>query len=155
MTILAGPILGAAWGALEACAAASKRVPGGPGSLGPAQRVSLAQAAADLDCATLLLRRHFQDSMATVAAGERLTLLQRARGRRDGAHASRICNGVLTRLLDFAPASVLYESSPVQRAWRDVRVMSAHPALNADVVAELWACVSNSLPLPPFASRAL
>ena len=155
MPILAGPVVGAALGALEACAQASKRVPGGPGSLGPAQQVSLAEASADLDCATLLLHRHLQDSMATVAAGKQMTLLQRARGRRDGAHACKICNGVLTRVLDSAPASVLYESSPVQRAWRDVRMMSGHPALNAHAVNEIWSSVSYDLPLPLFADRVL
>ena len=155
MPILAGPIVGAALGALDACAEASRRLAGGPGSFGTAHQVTLAEAAADLDCATLLLRRHFQDSMATVAAGREMTLLQRARGRRDGAHAARICNSVLTRLLDAAPASVLYESSPVQRAWRDIRVMSAHPALNAHAVNEIWTSVSCGLPLPAFADRVL
>src|SRR5580704_16137904 len=59
MSSLAGPVLGAAWGALDACAEASKGVRGGPGSLGPAHQVSIAEAAAELDCATLLLRRGF------------------------------------------------------------------------------------------------
>jgi 3-hydroxy-9,10-secoandrosta-1,3,5(10)-triene-9,17-dione monooxygenase len=155
MPILAGPILGAAAGALGACVEASRRVQGGPGSLGPAQQVSFADAAAELDSVTLSMRRHFQDAMATVAAGGQMTLLQRARGRRDGAYASRACNRALSRLLDFAPAQVLYESSPVQRAWRDIRAMSAHPALNFDAVGELWACVSCDLPLPPSAEHVL
>ena len=78
MPILAGPILGAAKGALRGCVEASLRVRGGPGSLGPTQRASVAEAAGDLDAATLLLRHHFKDSMATVAAGQQMSLLQRA-----------------------------------------------------------------------------
>ena len=146
MPVLAAPILGAARGALEACAEAGKRVRGGPGSLGPAHQVSLAEAAAELDGATLLLHRHFRDSMATVASGERMTLEERARGRRDGGYASRVCNRALTRLLDSAPAAVLYDASPVQRAFRDVRVMAAHPALNFDTVGELWTSVRYDIP---------
>jgi 3-hydroxy-9,10-secoandrosta-1,3,5(10)-triene-9,17-dione monooxygenase len=155
MPILAGPIVGAALGALSACAEASKRVRGGPGSLGPAHQVTLATAAADIDGAALLLHRHFQEAMATVAAGEQMTLEERARGRRDGAYAARVCNRALTHLLDSAPASVLYDASPVQRAFRDVRVMAAHPALNLDTVGELWTSVAYDLPLPPCAGHAL
>lgn len=155
MPILVGPILGATRGALDACAAACRRVRSGPGSLGPAQQVGLAEAMAELESVTLLMHRHFQESMATVASGGQMTLLERARGRRDGAYAAKVCNRALARVLDFAPASVLYESSPVQRAWRDIRVMSAHPALSCDVTGELWASVSCGLPLPPSAEHVL
>jgi 3-hydroxy-9,10-secoandrosta-1,3,5(10)-triene-9,17-dione monooxygenase len=155
MPILAGPILGATLGALSACAEASKRVPGGPGSLGAAHQVSLATAAAEVEGAALLLGRHFQQSMATVAAGGRMTIEERARGRRDGAYAARACNRALGRVLDSAPASVLYDASPVQRAFRDVRVMAAHPALNLDTIGELWASVAYDLPLPPYAVQVL
>jgi alkylation response protein AidB-like acyl-CoA dehydrogenase len=153
MPVLAAPILGATWGALEACAQASRRVRGGPGSLGPAHQVSLAEAAAELDASTLLLHRHFRDSMAVVASGTAMTLEERARGRRDGGHVARVCNRVLTRLLDSAPAAVLYDTNPVQRAFRDVRVMSAHPALNFDTVGELWASVRYDVPLPRSAGQ--
>jgi 3-hydroxy-9,10-secoandrosta-1,3,5(10)-triene-9,17-dione monooxygenase len=155
MPILAGPIVGAARGAVDACAEASKRVRGGPGSLGSPQKVTLAEAAAEIDSVTSLLHWHFQDAMATVAAGATMTLAQRARGRRDGAHAAKVCNRALTRLLDFAPAPVLYDSSPVQRAWRDIRMMAAHPALHADTVGELWSSVSYELPLPDSALALL
>jgi alkylation response protein AidB-like acyl-CoA dehydrogenase len=155
MPILAGPILGAARGAVDACAEASRRVRGGPGSLGSTQKATLAEAAAEIDSVTSLLHWHFQDSMATVAAGTPMTFAQRARGRRDGAYAAKVCNRALTRLLDFAPALVLYDSSPVQRAWRDIRVMSAHPALHADTVGEVWTSVSYGLPLPDCAATVL
>jgi 3-hydroxy-9,10-secoandrosta-1,3,5(10)-triene-9,17-dione monooxygenase len=153
--VLAAPILGAARGALEACAAASKRVRGGPGSLGPAHQVTIAEAAAELDCATLLLHRHFRSSMATVASGKEMTLEERARGRRDGGYAGKVCNRALARLLDSAPASVLYDTSPVQRAFRDIRVMAAHPALNFDTSAELWASVRYDVPLPRLAGQVI
>jgi 3-hydroxy-9,10-secoandrosta-1,3,5(10)-triene-9,17-dione monooxygenase len=155
MPILAGPILGTARGVLDACVEAGKRVRGGPGSLGVTQRASLAEAAAEIDSVTSLLHWHLRDSMATVARGATMTLAQRARGRRDGAHAAKVCNRAMTRLLDFAPAFVLYDTSPVQRAWRDVRMMSAHPALHADTVGELWTSVSYDLPLPDSASTLL
>lgn len=155
MGILSGPILGAAYGALEDCAQAARRTSIGPGSLGPAHQLSLAEAAAELDGAQLLLSRHFQDAMATVAAGFEMTRQQRARGRREGAYATRVANRALTRLLDSATASVLYESSPVQRAWRDIRVMSAHPSLSFDAASELWTSVTYDLELPPFAALTL
>lgn len=155
MPILAGPIVGAARGAIAACVEASRRVRAGPGSLGPAHQVSLAEGAAELDGATSLLHRHFQRSIATVAAGGQMTQEERARGRRDGGYAARVSNRVLTRLLDSAPASVLYAASPVQRAFRDVRVMSAHPALNFDTVGELWASVRYDIPPSPGARQVI
>jgi alkylation response protein AidB-like acyl-CoA dehydrogenase len=115
----------------------------------------VAEATAELDSAVLLLHHHFQDSMATVASGKQMTLLQRARGRRDGAYTSRVCNRALARLLDCAPPAVLYDSSPVQRAWRDIRVMSAHPALHFDSAGELWTTISYGLVPPHFADCAL
>jgi alkylation response protein AidB-like acyl-CoA dehydrogenase len=153
--ILAGPILGASYGALEGCVDAGLKVRGGPGSLGPAQRATVAEAAASLDAATLLLRHHLKDSMETVCLGRQMNFLQRARGRRDGAFAAKMANGALTKILDSAPASVLYEASSVQRAWRDVRMMSAHPALHADTGGDLWTCVTYDLPLPIFAAQVL
>jgi 3-hydroxy-9,10-secoandrosta-1,3,5(10)-triene-9,17-dione monooxygenase len=153
--ILAAPILGASYGALRGCIEASLRLPGGPGSLGPSQRVTAAEATADLDTATLLLRHHLKDSMATVAEGRKMSLLQRARGRRDGAYAAKMANRALAKMMDAAPATVLYESSSVQRLWRDVRMMSAHPALHADTGGDLWTCVAYDLPLPVFAAQVL
>jgi len=155
MPILAGPILGAARGALEACAEAGKRVRGGPGSLGPAHQVALAEAAAEIDSATLLLERHLTSSLLTVASGAQMTLEARARGRRDGGYVARVCNRALGRLLDSAPAAVLYDASPVQRAFRDVRVMAAHPALSFDIVGELWTSVRYDLTLSRDAGRVV
>jgi 3-hydroxy-9,10-secoandrosta-1,3,5(10)-triene-9,17-dione monooxygenase len=154
MAILAAPILGAAQGALEACVAFAKKTRGGPGSLSVAHQVAIARAAAELDGATLLLRRHFETSMATVAAGRSMTFRERARGRRDAGFVANACNHALTTLLDEAGAPLLYDASPVQRAWRDIRMMAAHPALHFATVGELWTCAAHDLPLPE-AARAV
>jgi 3-hydroxy-9,10-secoandrosta-1,3,5(10)-triene-9,17-dione monooxygenase len=146
MSGLVSPIVGAAMGALESCRARlTPREDIGHGQQALAQS-KLAEAAATIDCGALLLQRNMHEGMSVVARGHKLPLLQRARMRRDYAYIATLCNRALTELLGSCGGSVLQESSPTQRAWRDIRMMSAHIVLNFDAASELWGRMAVGLP---------
>ena len=63
------------------------------------------------------------------------------------------CTRAVDRLFAVSGASALFDSSPLQRAFRDLHAMSAHTALQFDAAAELFGRIE--LGLPPGSSLAL
>jgi resorcinol 4-hydroxylase (FADH2) len=142
---LVGPMLGTAKGAVEAfvdlCGTRTTRgaVAGGGNKLSqffPVQS-RLAEAAASVDAAFLLIDRDTTDVEEIAARGEIISVDQRIRNRRDHAFATRLSLGAVDALFSAVGGSGLALDQPLQRMWRDANAIARHISLNWDAVSSM------------------
>ncbi|EYF01866.1 acyl-CoA dehydrogenase family protein [Chondromyces apiculatus] len=146
---LVAPILGAAQGAYDRwCAVARDRVTTFTqeriASLSH-QQIRLAEVSAEIDAADLLLRR----AVTLLDSGVPLTLHQRARLRRDYAYCATLCLRAVERMFNASGGASNYETSPLQRDWRDIHAMAAHAGINFDAAGENFGRFELGLPPNP------
>jgi alkylation response protein AidB-like acyl-CoA dehydrogenase len=143
---LATPALGIAEGALEEFIAwASGRSTRGAVA-GSGNRVAefaqvqsrIAEAAACLDAAHLLVKRDVEDIEARAAAGLPIDTNARIRNRRDHAFCARLATQAADALFQATGGAGLMLDSPIQRAWRDVHAIARHISLNWDAVSTMY-----------------
>lgn len=108
-------------------------------------QLCLAEAAARIDCADLLVRR----ALDQVQAGGPIQLADRVRNRRDITYAVRLANAAVTDLMGMAGASALRDDSPIQRGWRDVRAIANHVFCNFNAAGENYGRQAFGFPLNP------
>jgi 3-hydroxy-9,10-secoandrosta-1,3,5(10)-triene-9,17-dione monooxygenase len=153
----AGAAIGIARGAADAFREQqrARRASGRDGheARGPAGSTPVGLALAAADAAALLVRRDADDMTARIAAGERLGPSPRTRYLLDGAFAVASVTEAVDRLLAAGGAGALRDSSPLQRAFRDLHAMSAHSTLRLDDAASLHARCEEGW--PPRSSLAL
>jgi 3-hydroxy-9,10-secoandrosta-1,3,5(10)-triene-9,17-dione monooxygenase len=91
----------------------------------------LAEAASDIDAALTLV---LADATLIDAANspDDLTALQRARIPRDWAYATQRSRYAVNRIFEAAGGSGIYNSSEIQRIWRDVNSAAQHGAFGWD-----------------------
>lgn len=107
------------------------------------QQIRLAETAAEIDAAELLLRR----ALDVLRPGGPLTLEQRVRNRRDYAYGATLCVRAVERLFLASGGGAHYDTHPLQRYWRDVHAMGAHALLNLDAAGENFGRLELGLPL--------
>jgi 3-hydroxy-9,10-secoandrosta-1,3,5(10)-triene-9,17-dione monooxygenase len=135
MLALAPAALGAAEGAL---AAFQERLPGRQvaytnGELQGEMAIThlqVAEAAAKIDVARLLLHHCADGLRAAAENGGAMDVLTRARFHRDCACAVRQCLEAAEILFLACGGSGIAEGNPIQRAARDIHAMSMHGAFN-------------------------
>jgi 3-hydroxy-9,10-secoandrosta-1,3,5(10)-triene-9,17-dione monooxygenase len=91
----------------------------------------LALAAADIDAAYAVLEHDVRAFCFAPASS--FDDVDRARCRRDCAYAARTCRRAVNDLFEACGGSSLFESSDLQRLWRDVNATAAHHALTWDI----------------------
>src|SRR5579871_557270 len=110
-------------------------------------QLRVAEAAANLDAAKLLLYRDLRDVEEGAASGQFISVDKRIRNRRDQAFAIKLCTEAVNALFAAVGGSGLFLSSGVQRAWRDVHAVAKHVSLNWDAVGTMYG--QHQLGLPP------
>ena len=120
--------IGVAEGALDAVAAQiAGRESRGVRLAGlPTLQAGLAEAAAEIDCARLLVERDAREAMAAMRAGRSLTMRERARNRRDQAYAGRLCRSAVDRLHAMSGASAIFDGHAAERRFRDAHAVASH-----------------------------
>lgn len=104
----------------------------------PQVQSRIAEAAAAVDAAKLLLLRDTRDVEQDAANGVPITVEKRIRNRRDQAYAVRLSTQGATALFEAVGGSGLQMSNSVQRAWRDVHAVGRHISLNWDAVSSMY-----------------
>lgn len=136
---LASPVVGMAAGALESWKTwmQDRRFHGLQKAVEyhPVQ-AQLAEAAAEIDCAEMLLRRDATEAMQLANSECQPSPAQRARSWRDGAYAAQLSMRAVDRLFNVSGGAAIYDRNPLQRAWRDVHAALAHVSLRWDEAAE-------------------
>lgn len=95
----------------------------------PFVQSALAEAAAAVDAAALLLLRDTSEIDAAFAKNEMISVDQRIRHRRDHSYTGRLVERAGTALFEVMGANGGSLSNPVQRAWRDINVAVRHISL--------------------------
>lgn len=103
----------------------------------PSTHTHLARAAAEIDCARLMMRRDFGEVETAARAGEVPRDLQ-SRMTFDGAYTVELCSRAVDRLFRASGGKALYESNPLQRLFRDVHAMRQHGAIDIDAAYDTY-----------------
>jgi len=114
----------------------------------PAHQLNVADAATLIDTARLHLTRATEELDRTSRAGRRPDLEARSRLRLDGGHAMRCARDAVSLLLDTGGASGFADTSPLQRAWRDIETAARHAALSTETSREIYGRVLLGASLP-------
>jgi alkylation response protein AidB-like acyl-CoA dehydrogenase len=117
--------------ALElACKDLSTRVSRGVSKMADSEFVqaTVGEAAAAIDCATLLLHHGRDTSTAAVSSGRRITEAEALAARRDMVYAQHQIGWALERLCELSGARWVYDSDPLQEMRRDVMTIITHHA---------------------------
>lgn len=114
----------------------------------PAHQLNVADAATLIDTARLHLTRATEELDLASRAGRRPDLEARSRMRLDGGHAMRCARDAVSLLLDTGGASGFADTSPLQRAWRDIETASRHAALSSETSREIYGRVLLGASLP-------
>ncbi len=127
-TSLLGPILGAAYGALEEYTESTRSRVGAifrdkVADALPVQ-LRLARSAAEIDAAALVAQRILDVLHRRGTAGETLTPQERVESMRDRAFLTRTCVDAVHRLVRQMGASGLSDANAVQRHFRDISAMA-------------------------------
>ena len=144
----ATPMVGAAQGAYELFREWTKTRKGIAGDLVAEHssiQVQLARTAADLDAAELLLRR----AADTAEAATPPSIVLRARSMRDYSRAAELAVSAIDSLIAMSGTAGFAESSPIQRAWRDIHFSSMHISVNTENTYSHFGRMELGLPRDP------
>jgi len=108
-------------------------------------QVHIAEAAAQIDAARLLMQRDTGEAMVAMHEGRELDDLERVRNRRDQAYLVRECRAAVDRLFTTLGGQGIFLDNAMQRKFRDIHAMSGHFALNWDVAATTYGRVALGL----------
>jgi len=109
-------------------------------------QVHLAEAAALADAAEAIVLRDCDEATRITEAGVVPSIEQRACYRRNGAFAATLCTRAVDLLFAATGGIAIYETNPIQRAFRDVHAANAHYMLNWDINGAVYGRVALGLP---------
>lgn len=101
-------------------------------------QLRLADAAASVEAAELILLTDMRNAMLKLRAGEEITVADRIRARRNQAYATRLAVQAVEALNASTGGYGLHLENPVQRAWRDANAVARHVSLNWDAVGTMY-----------------
>jgi 3-hydroxy-9,10-secoandrosta-1,3,5(10)-triene-9,17-dione monooxygenase len=139
--------VGAAQGMLDAFVRASRsRVSRGI-KLAEEQwlQIQIAEAAASLRAAELLLVTDARETMALFANGGKADIASRALDKRDASYVALLARQVADKLYGVSGGYSLHTSNPLQRYFRDIHAATAHFGLRWEHSAVPWARLTLGL----------
>jgi alkylation response protein AidB-like acyl-CoA dehydrogenase len=102
-------------------------------------QIRLAEAAAEIDSAALLVRESLQTLTAVADSGQGATDMDyRARVKWHAAYAVELCRRAASRLFAGSGAHAVYNRSPLQVAFRNINVGAQHASLDFETSGELY-----------------
>lgn len=108
-------------------------------------QLRIAESAAEIDAARLLILTTARRAMETLGSGEVLSLERRAEVRRNACYAAMIARRAVDRLFEGAGGHGLYLDNDLQRGMRDAKAAVAHLALGWDMGGTTYGRVALGL----------
>jgi 3-hydroxy-9,10-secoandrosta-1,3,5(10)-triene-9,17-dione monooxygenase len=102
-------------------------------------QLAVAEAATKVDVARLIARDNSSALEGHARAGTHPETLERARLRRNAAHAVQQCREAVDGLVSAVGAGALAEADPLESLLRDVQTASRHAIAHPSANAEVWA----------------
>jgi 3-hydroxy-9,10-secoandrosta-1,3,5(10)-triene-9,17-dione monooxygenase len=151
--ILSGVMLGCAQGAYDSTVGAARKrnatTTGLPVGASQAVQLKVAEAAARIDTAELLMRQACRHAMAAARAGREPQHEDKVRYRRDAFFSVRMCLEAVDILMGVAGSGGLYTSSGMQRLFRDAHAANAHVMFSPDVQGTIFGQHALGIGGPP------
>ena len=101
-------------------------------------QVRLAEAAAEVQCADLLVHDALGEFDRLMANSEPASIEHRARVKWQAAYAAELCRRAAARLYSGSGAHAVYLASPLQAAFRNINVGAQHASIDFDTSAEFY-----------------
>ncbi|OBK19281.1 acyl-CoA dehydrogenase [Mycobacterium asiaticum] len=117
----------------------------------PMAQARLGEARVRLRALPALLADNIERIETIIAAGDRVPRAVRADARLAAAHIVKESRTVIGNLLEASGASAHFLDNPLQRAKRDIDVMSGHVIFDYDTSRELAGALTIGLKVSPFA----
>jgi alkylation response protein AidB-like acyl-CoA dehydrogenase len=105
---------------------------------GPTQ-VRLAESAAEIHSADLLLHDNLSEFDRLVASGEPFDTNHRVRAKWQAAYSAELCRRAVSRMFAGSGAHAVYTPSALQAAFRNINVGAQHASIDFDNSAEAYA----------------
>lgn len=144
--IIASTLVGNAQAALESTVATIKAKSSGnaPVKLSEVQAVQMriSSAAARIDAAYRIVRGDMAEAQTCAEAGDVPSLERKLQAKRDVSYAVGLCNEALDILTALGGAHGIYDSSPMQRMFRDARSGATHIQFAQDMNFTTWGTVA-------------
>ena len=105
-------------------------------------QLRISAAAANIDAAALVLRTDVVDIARIYEEGGAPDTEKRLRIKRNTAMAAKLCVDAVDSLFEMAGANGIYDSSPLQRMFRDMRAAAGHFSFSTDAQLPPWALVA-------------
>lgn len=105
---------------------------------GPTQ-VRLAEAAAEIHSADLLLHDVLGEFDRLMAAGDGFSIEHRTRAKWQAAYSAELCRRAVARMFSGSGAHAVYAPSAMQATFRNINVGAQHASIDFDNAAEIYA----------------
>ena len=109
-------------------------------------QIRVAEAAACIDTARTVMRAHCQEAQDYAERDEVPDLATKVRWRRDGAFSAALSERAVDVLFKCGGGGALFDSHPLQRAFRDVHAATAHISMIWEPQATTFGRVALGLP---------
>ena len=104
----------------------------------PNIQIKVAEAAAAIDAAELMMHADCAESMEIAASGKAPDLQTKAKFRRNGAYSVNLCVEAVNKLFQSSGGGGIYDRNPIARAFRDIHAARAHIAFSMDVAGTTY-----------------
>jgi 3-hydroxy-9,10-secoandrosta-1,3,5(10)-triene-9,17-dione monooxygenase len=105
-------------------------------------QLRISAAAANIDAAALVIRNDVLDIARIYEEGGSPDIETRLRYKRNSAVAAKLCIDAVDSLYEMAGANGIYDSSPLQRQFRDMRAAAGHFSFSTDAQLPPWGLVA-------------
>ncbi len=101
-------------------------------------QIRLAEAAAEIRCADLLIHDVLEQFDRQMASGGEQARESRPRIKWQAAYAAELCRRAVARMFSGSGAHAVYDPSALQTAFRNINVGAQHASIDFDASAELY-----------------
>ena len=101
-------------------------------------QVRLAEAAAEIHCAELLIQDALDELDRVMKLDVGQTLESRLQVKWQAAYAAELCRRAVTRMFTGSGAHAVYQSGALQTAFRNINVGAQHASIDFDTTAEQY-----------------
>lgn len=105
-------------------------------------QLRISAAAANIDAAALVIRNDVLDIARIYEEGQSPDVETRLKYKRNSAMAAKLCIDAADSLYEMAGANGIYDSSPLQRQFRDMRAAAGHFSFSTDAQLPPWGLVA-------------
>lgn len=110
-------------------------------------QLKLAEAATQIESATMLIEQTIDRNTEAVEAGRQITAEQVAWTRRNSAYATQMSRTVVSTIFEIAGGTALYAGNPLQEIFRDAMAGTSHLSLAWHRIAPAYGQIRFGLPV--------